>query len=343
MFLWIRVKCYQSSSQFSRRFRHFIRRVRTALGADLFTAESRWATTGGSAEDKTYLINVARTADSDEPFRISMVFETPLDQQQLGVTDLLRLPLPRFEEGVKFQQVYVRVWVPKDYRLVGDPEGFTNHIRVGLWDSRSITHAPDNPDGWFPQDTSSFDFQVGGTTYLFSTLAGPTELDIDYWHIPTMTLIAGLIVLAIGVVLAPFSLDAKVFTILAAVLVVSFAGLFTPSIVNSWLLAARLGFAGVVALWLVVWLLFLRRTGRFQAVSAGRAFAGSGRDSKGTTELPPPPDAPPGGRKSPDSESGGKKTSATDTPGSGEASDDARGADEPEDTAGDPRRDSDDK
>ena len=206
---------------------------------------------------------------------------------------------------MKFQQVYVRVWVPKEYRLVGDPEGYTNHISVGLWDSRKITRAVDNPDGWFPQDTSSFDFQVGGTTYLFSNLTGPTELKIDYWHIPSMTLVASLIVLVIGVVLVPFSLDAKVFTILTGVLVVSFAGLFTPSIVNSWLLAARLGFAGVVALWLVVWLLFLRRTGHFQAVPARPTSAGSGAAgvaSKGATESPPTPGTPFASRKSADSE-----------------------------------------
>ena len=304
------------------------------------------AAPGGRAEDRTYLINVARTADSDEPFQIAMVFEAPLDQQELGVADLLRLPLPRFEEGVKFQQVYVRVWVPKEYRLVGDPEGFTNHISVGLWDSRKITYAPDNPDGWFPQDTSSFDFQVGGTNYLFSNLTGPTELEIGYWHIPTMTLVASLTVLVIGLVLAPFSLDAKVFTILAGVLVVSFAGLFAPSIVNSWLLAARLGFAGVVALWLVVWLLFLRRTGYVQAVPVQENFAGSGSArvvSKGATEAPPTPGTPFAGQKSADSEADAEKTSATETAVSGEVSDDAPGEDEREDTAGEAGRDSDDK
>jgi hypothetical protein len=151
--------------------------------------------------------------------------------------------------------------VPKDYRLVGDPEGFTSHIGVGLWDSRAITRADDNPDNWFPQDASSFDFQVGGTTYLFSSLTDPRELKIGYWHIPAMTIIASLAVLVIGIVLVRFSLEAKVFSILVLVFAVLFVGLFSPSITYSWLLAARLGIAGVVALWLVVWLLHVRRTG----------------------------------------------------------------------------------
>lgn len=217
------------------------------------------AAAGAGPDDKTYFINVARTADSDEPFEIAAVFETPRPDEGLRVTDLLRLPLPRFDEGVKFQKVYVRLWVPKDYRLVGDPEGFTSHIGVGLWDSRAITQAADNPDGWFPKDTSSFDFQVGGTTYLFSSLTGPAELSIGYWHIPTMTVIASLLALAIGVVLLWFSLETKVFTILILVLAAVFAGLFAPPLIYSWLLAARLGIAGVVAVWLAVWLLSLHR------------------------------------------------------------------------------------
>ncbi len=302
------------------------------------------AAPGGSPEDKTYLINVARSGDSDEPFQIAAVFETRLPETELKVTNLLRLPLPRFDEGVKFQQVYVRVWVPKDYRLVGDPEGFTSHISVGLWDSRKITHAPDDPDRWFPQDTSSFDFQVGGTTYLFSSLTGPMELKISYWHIPTMTVIASLLVLAIGGLLVPFALETKVFTILATVFVVLFVGLFTPSIINSWLLAARLGIAAVVALWLVVWLLYVRRKGFSLPSLAGQAATvpaapgtDTGSSSEPATGPPPAPEAPPDGQEPADAEAGGDETAATDSPGS-TASDDAPAADEPDDATGKPER-----
>jgi hypothetical protein len=218
------------------------------------------AAPSGSSEDKTYFINVARTADSDEPFQIATVFETPRPEKQLKITDFLRLPLPQFDEGVKFQKLYVRVWVPKDYRLVGDPEGFTSHIGVGLWDSRALTHAADNPDSWFPKDAASFDFQVDGTTYLFSSLTAPPELKIGYWHIPTMTVLASLLAVAIGLVLLRFSLETKVFTILFLMFVALCVRLFWPSFIHSWLLAARLGIAGVVALWLIVWLLYMRRT-----------------------------------------------------------------------------------
>jgi len=286
------------------------------------------AAPGSAPDDKTYFINVARTADSDQPFQIQAVFETPLPKKRLDVTDLLRLSLPRFDEGVKFQNLYVRVWVPRGYRLVGDPDGFTSHIGVGLWDSRKITPAPDDPDCWFPKDAASFDFQVGGTPYLFSSLSGPTELAIGYWHIPTMTTIASLLVLAIGVVLVPFSIDTKVFAILAAVFVVLFAGLFLPSVVNSWLLAARLGIAGVVALWLVVWLLFVRRHGHPLLT-----LAMQGGPTAGATDVSP------GKLQAGSSDSSSMPEPTTE----GESATDATTADPPKDATGKPEGRSDEQ
>ena len=285
---------------------HNTRILGMAVAGKTVAPEKGPAAQGGNPDDKTYLINVARTADSDEPFQIAMVFETPLNTEELGASGLLRLLLPQFDEGVKVQQVFVRIWVPKDYRLVGDPEGFTSHIGVGLWDSRKLKRAAENPDEWFPEDATSFDFQVGGTTYLFSNLSAPAELAIGYWHIPTMTLIASLSVLVIGFVLLPFSVDVRVFAILLVVFAMALGSLFSPSVVHSWLLAARLGIAGVVALWLVVWLLFLRRTGYFQESAGMRrpyptgTTGGSSSSASSSTGTPSG-----GGEKPPEFKGGG--------------------------------------
>lgn len=302
-----------------------------SVAGQVVAPEKAPAAAGSGPEDKTYFINVARAADSDEPFQIQIVFETPLPEEELTVTDLLRLSLPRFDEGVKFQKLYTRVWVPTGYRLVGTPKGFTSHIGVGPWDSRAITRATDNPDSWFAQDALSFDFQVGGTSYLFSSLTGPTELSSSYWHIPTMTTIASLLVLAIGAVLIPFSLDTKVFAILGLAFLVLFVGLFTPSIVNSWLLAARLGIAGVVVLWLVVWLLFVRRHGlpmlsaTLQGGDVPVASAVNADDSSGAAPKSPfAPEPTPDREEAIDAEIGDKRASGSDTPAT-DRSEDATG------------------
>ena len=246
------------------------------------------AAAGNGPKDKTYFVNVARAGDSDEPFQIAAVFEMPRPEKGLGVVGRLRLALPRFDEGVKFQNVYVRIWAPKDYRLVGDPDGLTSHISVGFWDSRAISEAPDNPDSWFPKDNSPFDFRMDGTTYLFSSLTSPKELAIGYWHIPTMATIASLAVLAAGVVLLWFSLETKVLTVFAGVFAVLFACLFAPSFVQSWLLAGRLGIAGIVALWTVVWLLHVRHTRSFGAWRAGLAASSRSSPAGGAGAADPP-------------------------------------------------------
>ncbi len=233
---------------------------------------------GGEPEDRTFFVNVARAGETDEPFEIATIFETPGSVNGLNITDALTLALPRFGPEVKFQRTFVRVWVPREYRLVGDADGFTSHIGVGLWDSRTITPAADDPDTWFPPDSSPFD--TDGTPYLFSSLEGPTHLATAYWHIPTMTFIASAVALALGVVLLRFSLETKVFTVLAVALMVVFFGLFWQSVINSWLLAARLGIAAVIALWLVAWFLYVHRTGMLQQMlAAAEAIESKGGQS----------------------------------------------------------------
>jgi hypothetical protein len=165
-----------------------------------------------------------------------------------------------------------------------------------------------------------------------------------------MTAIGSLLALAAGVVLVPFSLDTKVFTILALVFVVLFVGLFSPSIINSWLLAARPGIAGVVAIWLVVWLLYVRRTRRSLSSPAGRdptapvtPGADTGDSSEPATDQPATPEAQPDDQERTDDEVGGDKTATTDSPGQTKASDDAPVADEPEDVTGKPEGGSDEQ
>ena len=125
---------------------------------------------------------------------------------------------------------------------------------------------------------------MGGTTYLFSTLTGRPELSIGYWHIPTMTTIGSLLVLALGAVLLRFSLESKV---LASWFWHSSSS--SPaylcrrsSIVGCW--RRRLGIAGVVALWLVVWLLWVRRQGFLVPVVVGPTTATPAAPAAETTD-----------------------------------------------------------
>jgi hypothetical protein len=181
---------------------------------------------------------------------------------------------------------------------------------------------------------------------LFSSLANPTELRVGYWHIPTMTAIASLLALAIAAVLVPFSVETKVFTILTLAFAVLFVGLFLPSMTHSWLLAARMGIAGAVALWLVVWLLFVRRAGWPQPLAARQAATAPvapGAEAGHSTDRPPASEAPPDEQGLIDEDIGGDEIGETDFPGHTATSDDVEKPEKPEDSTGKPERGSDEQ
>ena len=147
-----------------------------------------------------------------------------------------------------------------------------------------------------------------------------------------------------------FSLETKVFTILALALAVLFVGLFSPSFINSWLLAARLGIAGVVAIWLVVWLLWVRRTGWSLPSPATQgatvpvaAAAGGGNRFELATDQPPGGESPPGDQESTDAEAVRDVTFTVDSPGNTAASGDASAVDQSEDMTDKPERGSDER
>ena len=250
-------------------------------------------------EDKTYFVNIDRQTGPDEAFPIALVYEAPAPPSgKLGVTDQLRLRLPQFENGVKFQQLYVRLWLPEEYRAIGEPPGFDAETRLVLGQRgfQHFTTAPEEPGTWFPGDSAAFDFRTAGRSYLYGSLTAPEELVVRYWKFASMTLAGSLAVMFAGVVLLAFRFESRVLLLLTAVLGCFLAGMFWPESVAAWLIAARIGGAGVLALWLVIFLLRVRRAipMRAAAASAGAVLIGTVATSPGTvTGEPPPAPGPP--------------------------------------------------
>ena len=279
---------------------------------------------GAAADDKSYFINIDRKTGPDEAFPIAIVYEAPPPSAdgKLNTTDSLRLRLPQFEKGVKFQQIYVRLWLPEQYRAVGEPTGFTSETR-SVFDAfryQQVTNVGENPESSFPGDTTTFDFRTAGHAYLYSSLSPPPELAVRYWKIAPMTLAGSLAVLAIGGVLVFFRFEAKVLLALAAALAVLLAGLFWREAVLSWLAAARIGLASVIALWLVLFLLRIRRAIplRMAAAGAGTILLSAVGSSATAAPVAPPPSSdsaasqpdstaqpPPGDQPSPSAGEGG--------------------------------------
>jgi hypothetical protein len=254
---------------------------------------------GAAADDKSYFINIDRETGPDVAFPIAIVYEAPPPPgDKLAMTDTLPIRLPQFEKGVKFQQLHVRLWLPDQYRAVGEPSGFTSETR-SVFDAfryQQVTYAREDPESWFPGNTTTFDFRTAGHAYLFSSLSPPPELAMRYWKTAPMTLAGSLVVLVIGGLLISVRFEAKVLLVLAGTLAVLMAGLFWREAVMSWLAAARIGLASVIALWLVLFLLRVRRTIPLRMAAAGAgtvllSAVGSSATAAPATPLPAPDSA----------------------------------------------------
>ncbi len=283
---------------------------------------------GATADDKSYFINVARSTGPDDAFPITVVYEAPApdDDGKLGYTDSLDFRLPQFDAGVKFQQLFVRLWLPNQYRAVGEPAGFTNETRqvITPLGNALVQIARDNPDNWFGGETATFDFRTAGHSYLYSSLSAPPALGVRYWKTAAMTLVGSVGILLVGLALAFARLEAKVLSLLAGSLGGLMAELFWSEAVRSWLDACRIGLAGVIALWLVLFLLRVRRKMALglAVASAGTVLLGAAggqaaesppvapppqpaADQPASTEQAPPAEQPPADQPSTD-ETGGR-------------------------------------
>jgi hypothetical protein len=279
---------------------------------------------GAAADDKSYFINVARSTGPDDAFPITIVYEAPAPDAdaKLDYTDSLDFRLPQFDAGVKFQQLFVRLWLPNQYRAVGEPAGFTNETRqvITPLGNALVQVASDNPDNWFGGETATFDFRTAGHSYLYSSLSAPPALGVRYWKTAAMTLVGSVGVLLVGLALAFARLEAKVLSLLAGSLGGLMAELFWSEAVRSWLDACRIGLAGVIALWLV---LFLLRVRRKMALGLAVASAGTvlfGAAGGQAAESPPaaPPPQPVADQPAPTEQAPPTAQSPADQPNTGE-------------------------
>jgi hypothetical protein len=254
------------------------------------TPEKAPPAAGAGADDKSYYINVSRQTDPDVAFPIAIVFEAPEPPgKSLNTTDQLSILLPRFDRGVKFQQLYVRVWMPEKYRAVGEPPGFTTQTRLYFDRAlRQVNIAAEDPDSLFAGDVGTFDFRTAGNPYLYSSLSDPSELVIRYWHSPSMTAVGSLLVAAIGVVLVFFKLEFKVILLLATIFATLLAGIFWPEAVKSWVAAAQLGLAATFALWLIVFLIRMRHALPSRSEPPAPSTVAAGPPASDPAAQPPP-------------------------------------------------------
>lgn len=216
--------------------------------------------TGDKAWDAYYL-NVARTKSSDEPFTISVIFRHPLNPapfQNAGGSLAPKLPLigGAGATSVAVQQVYVKIWVPSEYALVGMPKNFSvqtrTRFRERLFGMNSPTFGESNLDNWIGADSGGvFDFPTEGHFYQYMNLGGSKQIDVRYWKMPFYTAVISGALILIALVLRRTSVENKLTALIVALFAASAYALRDYDFVLHWFTASFFGLIGVAAIWLI--------------------------------------------------------------------------------------------
>lgn len=238
---------------------------------------------------QSYFINVARSAASDEPFSLTIQLMTPIaGEKKLPFESWggpLELRLPQIgglgNHGVAVQQLNTRIWVPEDYRLVGDADGFINETKLnfeeaigGQWDSQPYDWL--DVESWIEVPRAGFiDFPTEGNRFRYSSLGGAPSIEVTFANRPNYTWLYSGALLVLAVLLRGLSWDTKTLLLLITGFAAVLFGLSSPGWAAEILSSARVGLFGLVGIWVL------------HAVFTWRGSSGDGTSSPDDKSSPP--------------------------------------------------------
>lgn len=216
----------------------------------------------------SYFINVARSNNSDLPFGLVIQMMTPVSDKKQpfdGWKGSLILRLPQIggmgQTGVASQETQTVVWVPEDFRLLGDPDNFVNRSRLDLETAISLV----DPRGhnnlswisqggtqWVGVDEAGFiDFPTEGTPFVFTNLGGANSITVTWASTPRYTwLFSGALVL-IALLLRRLPWDNKLLILVLLAFVTTLAGLSLPGWIPAVIAAMKYGIYALVGIWIL--------------------------------------------------------------------------------------------
>lgn len=219
---------------------------------------------------ESYFINVARTKPSDEPFTLSVIFRhafRPAPLQNAGGKLISRLPVigGAANAGVAVQQLYVKIWVPPEYSLIGNPtikegnrvqQNFSVQTRTRLreWFSGrpSPTSGEQNLDAWIGHDTGGiFDFPTEGKWFQYMNLGGTRQIEVSWWHLPFYTFVVSGTLVVIALVLRNTSWENKITLLILGAFVSCTYAMRDQDLIFHGLQVAAYGLGALIAIWLI--------------------------------------------------------------------------------------------
>ena len=210
----------------------------------------------------SYFVNVARPGSSDDLFSLTLQMMTPITVKTPfdGWVSKPELRLPQVggieNSGVVVQQLQAVIWVPENYNLVGDSEGFTHETKLKLRDALAIRRLNDidnfNPDNWVGVPTAGFiDFPTEGNRFRFSSLGTRNSIALTAASRSHYAWLASGALFLIALLLRDLSWDTKLLLILIAAFASILFGLSSPGWSAEVISAARFGIYALFGIWVL--------------------------------------------------------------------------------------------
>ncbi|MBX3444504.1 MAG: hypothetical protein KF774_19040 [Planctomyces sp.] len=224
----------------------------------------------GEAWD-AYWLNVARDTGDEEEFVVSLQFLWRLNPSLGGSgygRGSIELPLPVIgpvESPAAVQEQRVAVWTPREFLLIGDPEGFRRIDVPDPWSRLLSRPAPRDDsalDRWFGDGAIGSLGSLpreGRNAFNYSSIGGASLLRVDWWRRTSATLFVSVAIAIIGLVLVRTTWENKLSMLLIGALALAVYAIQDLSSAVELAAAGRLGLAFLIALWVVHGLLGRRR------------------------------------------------------------------------------------
>ena len=131
-----------------------------------------------------------------------------------GLGDLARGDILIDGGAIAVQTVYVKIWVPPEYALVGAPKNFSvqtrSDLRERIFGVASTMFGERDLDTWIGHDTAGiFDFPTEGRSAQYMNLGGANLIKVGWWHLGFYTMIISGAIVLIALVLRNTSWENK--------------------------------------------------------------------------------------------------------------------------------------
>ncbi len=257
---------------------------------------------------EAYTVDVARTAGSEVPFHLTILFHWSLEPKPFeGRGGRLQLNLPRIGgETAGTQQTRTIVWIPEGYAAVGSPKHFVAETSTylgprGLFGPLTTYTRTQDTEAWIDGGASTgvYELATVGRPFEYTGMGGPKDITVQWWDLPFVAWVIGVAVAVIALLLRNTPLRNKLTVLVVVAAALGAYALRDPDTALLLVYSARFGLAVLVVVWVLAEVAaVLTATGwwppKVSGPKKGMAVAGGPPEGTGPATDSGPSDSPAG-------------------------------------------------